>query len=242
MPMQETVVLLHGFAGSGRAWDAVVQRLDRERYTPFAPDLRGHGAAAARRPAEIAACVTDVLALAEGPFVLCGYSMGARIALHVALADSERVKRLVLVSGTAGIEDAVERAERRAGDDALAARLEHSDIAAFAAEWMAQPLFAGTPADVAAAWRADLLGNEPKALAAALRGMGSGRMRPLWSRLGELHMPATVLVGERDQKFLELGERLSAELPAAELVLVAGAGHGLVREAPEAVARAIAAG
>ena len=35
----ETVVLLHGFAGTGRLWDPVVARLDAERYRPLAPDL-----------------------------------------------------------------------------------------------------------------------------------------------------------------------------------------------------------
>ena len=48
-------------------------------------------------------------------------------------------------------------------------------------------------------------------------------------------MPATVLAGADDPKFVALGERLAAALPDAELVVVAGAGHGLPREAPEAV-------
>ena len=60
-------------------------------------------------------------------------------------------------------------------------------------------------------------------------------MAPLWERLGELTMPATVLVGERDAKFVALGERLAGALPGAELVVVPGAGHGLPREAPEAI-------
>jgi pimeloyl-ACP methyl ester carboxylesterase len=52
-------------------------------------------------------------------------------------------------------------------------------------------------------------------------------------------MPATVLVGERDAKFVALGERLAAALPRGELVVVARAGHGLPREAPEAIAAAL---
>ena len=122
-----TVVLLHGFAGTRRAWDPVVERLDRERYTPLAPDLRGHGDARDARPVSFEACVADVLAAAPERFVLCGYSMGGRIAQHVALAAPERVERLVLVATTAGIADDDERAARRADDERLAAFADERD-------------------------------------------------------------------------------------------------------------------
>jgi 2-succinyl-6-hydroxy-2,4-cyclohexadiene-1-carboxylate synthase len=239
--MPTTVVLLHGFAGTGRAWDPVVQRLDRERYTPLVPDLRGHGAARAARPVSFEACVADVLAAAPERFVLCGYSMGGRIAQHVALAAPERVERLVLVATTAGIADEAERAARRADDERLAGFADEATIDEFADRWTAQPLFAGTPPDAARLWREDLLRNDPRALAAVLRGLGTGAMEPFWDRLRTLAVPATVLAGEDDPKFVALAERLVAALPDAELVIVPGAGHGLPREAPEAIAAAIAA-
>ena len=236
-----TVVLLHGFAGTRRGWDLVTERTDAERYRPLALDLRGHGAARDARPIGFDAIVADVLAAAPPRFVLCGYSMGGRIALHVALAAPERVERLVLVATTAGIEDEAERAARRAADERLAAFAEHSTIEAFAECWAAQPLFAEDPPGVAAFARGDMLRNDPRALAASLRGVGTGAMAPLWDRLGRLRMPAAVLAGERDAKFVALGERLARALPDARLTVVPGAGHGLPREAPQAVAEAIAA-
>jgi 2-succinyl-6-hydroxy-2,4-cyclohexadiene-1-carboxylate synthase len=237
--MPGTVVLLHGFGNTRRGWDLVAPRIDRERYRPLALDLRGHGAAAARRPMTFAACVADVAAQAPERFALCGYSLGGRVALHVALAHPERVSRLVLVAATAGIEDPAHRAERRAADEDLAAFAERSTIAAFADRWLAQPMFAADPPDAVAFARADLLRNEPAALAAVLRGLGTGAMEPLWARLPDVRMPVTVVAGERDGKFVALGERLAAALPDAELVVIPGAGHGLPREAPEALAEAI---
>ena len=227
--MPATVVLLHGFAGTGRAWDPVVERLDPERYTPIAPDLGG----------PFDTVLGDVLAVAPERFVLCGYSMGGRVALHVALAAPERIERLVLVAATAGIEDAAERAVRRAADEQLAAFAESATIETFADRWMAQPIFAGTPPEAERSWREDLLRNDPARIAAMLRGLGTGTMPPVWDRLGELTMPATVVAGERDAKYVAIGERLVAQLPEAELVVVPGAGHGVPREAPEAVAAAI---
>jgi 2-succinyl-6-hydroxy-2,4-cyclohexadiene-1-carboxylate synthase len=235
-----TVVLLHGFAGTRRAWDPVVERLDPERYTPLAPDLRGHGDARDARPVSFDACVADVLAAAPERFVLCGYSMGGRIAQHVALAAPERVEHLVLVATTAGLADEAERAARRADDERLAAFADGATIEQFADRWAAQPLFDATPPEAARIWREDLLRNDPRALAAVLRAMGTGAMAPLWDRLPALTMPATILAGAADPKFVALGERLAAALPNGRLVVVEGAGHGLPREAPEAVVAALA--
>ena len=239
--MGETLVLLHGFAGTGRAWDPVVAELDAQRYTALAPDLRGHGSQAGTRPVTPEAITADVLGAAPPRFALCGYSMGGRIALHVALAAPERVSRLVLVATTAGIEDADERAARRAADAQLADAIEALGLEAFADRWLAQPLFARDDAAAQRLARADIARNGPAGLAAALRGAGTGAMSPLWDRLGELTMPALVLAGERDAKFTALAERLSAAIPDAELALIPGAGHALPRTAPAALARAISA-
>jgi 2-succinyl-6-hydroxy-2,4-cyclohexadiene-1-carboxylate synthase len=239
--MAETVVLLHGFAGTRHAWDLVADRLDPERYRPLALDLRGHGDARDARPIGFAECVADVAAQAPDRFVLCGYSLGGRVALHVALAHPERVSRLVLVAGTAGIEDPALRAERRAADQKLADETERGTIEEFADRWSRQPLFAGTPPLAAKIWRADLLRNDPKALAVVLRGLGAGAMEPLWDRLPELDgMPVTIIVGERDGRYAATGRRIAETLPGTRLLLVPGAGHGLPREAPQAVAAAIA--
>jgi 2-succinyl-6-hydroxy-2,4-cyclohexadiene-1-carboxylate synthase len=239
--MPGTVVLLHGFAGTGRAWDAVIERLDRERYTQaLAPDLRGHGTARDARPIDFAAVTADVLATAPPRFTLCGYSMGGRIALHGALAAPERIERLILVATTAGIESDAERSARRAADERLAAFTEHATIDEFADRWTAQPLFANTPPQAAGIWREDLLRNDPRALAEVLRGLGAGAMAPLWDRLPELTMPTTVVAGEEDTKYVALADRLAAALPDATVVIVPGAGHGLPREAPAQIAASIA--
>lgn len=185
--MPETIVMLHGFGGTRRAWDGVVAALDPERYLPLALDLPGHGAAADDDgPISFAGCVAHVLALAPQRFILCGYSLGGRIALHVALAASARVSRLALVSCSAGIEDAGERERRRAVDEQLARELEHDPFEEFIARWQAQPLFAADPPEVGYMAREDQRRNRPDALAAVLRGLGTGEMEPLWDRLGEV--------------------------------------------------------
>lgn len=232
--MTPAIVLLHGFTGTGASWRAVIDGLGQS-YNAFAPDMRGHGRAGDRRPIGWHECVADVIDTAPDRFLLAGYSMGARLALQVALAHPGRVDALLLVSGTAGIADEVERAARREDDAALAEEIEGQDIESFASRWGRQAMFRRQSEEVAAAAHADRLRNTPSGLAAALRALGPGEMEPLWARLDELRMPATVVAGERDSKFRKLGERLAAGLPAGDLVVVPAAGHAVHLEAPAAV-------
>jgi 2-succinyl-6-hydroxy-2,4-cyclohexadiene-1-carboxylate synthase len=238
----ESVVLLHGFSGTGRAWDGVALQLQREGYRPLAPDLPGHGSASGfEPPISFARCARHVLTGAPERFTLCGYSLGGRVALHVALAQPERVSRLVLVSSTAGIEDATERAERRRADRRLARELETAPFEQFIERWRTQPLFAGDPPEVDRLAREDQRRNDPLPLAAVLRGIGTGEMEPLWERIGELPMPVTVVAGERDPKFRALGERIVSLVPDGELAVLTG-GHNLPLESPSALAATILVG
>jgi len=205
----ETVVLLHGFGGTRRTWDGVAALLDAERYRPLALDLPGHGEAAAERPLTFERCVSSVLAAAPERFVLCGYSMGGRIALHVALAAPGRVARLLLVACHAGIEDDAQRAARRRSDAQLAAQLESAPVEQFIARWRAQPLFAEDPPQVTRLAADEQRRNRPEALA-----------------------------GGRDRRYQAIARRMARALPRGRWVVVAG-GHRLALENPAAVARAL---
>jgi pimeloyl-ACP methyl ester carboxylesterase len=155
--------------------------------------------------------------------------------LHVALAAPARASRLVLVSSTAGIADDAERARRRESDRALADELERIPFEDFIERWRTQPLFAADPPEVRELARADQRRNRPDALAAVLRGIGTGEMQPLWKRLGELTMPVVVVAGERDAKFRALGERMAQRLPDARVMVISG-GHGLPLESSRELA------
>src|SRR5437588_4312312 len=121
--MSVAVILLHGFTHTGRSWEPVVAALG-ERYRPLAPDIRGHGTASDRTPVTLEAVIDDVAGLAPETFTLAGYSMGGRIALHVALALPDRVERLVLIGASPGIADPAERAARCEADERLAGQIE----------------------------------------------------------------------------------------------------------------------
>src|SRR5215212_623839 len=228
------LVLLHGFTQTGRSWQPIAHAL-AGRYRAAAPDLPGHGAFAERRPASFPACDAYLRAVSEEPYVLCGYSMGGRVALHAAFSLGARVRRLVLIGASPGLADRAERAARAASDAALADRIEAIGMDAFAAEWESQPLFAGMPRGVAELAGEDRRRNTAAGLAAALRGLGTGVMPSSWERLPDLDVPVDLVVGERDEKFRGIAEKMAYSLPRARVMVVPDAGHAVQLEAPDAV-------
>lgn len=149
------------------------------------------------------------------------------------------VVRLLLVSATAGIEDLDERAARRHFDEELARRIEaggDAGLPAFLDEWLSGPLF--SELGEAEADQASRLVSSASGLASALRALGTGAQLPNWERLGQLAVPILVLAGERDEKFVALGQRLASATGGHGLfVLVPGAGHAACFEQPEPFSR-----
>jgi 2-succinyl-6-hydroxy-2,4-cyclohexadiene-1-carboxylate synthase len=237
--MTPAVVLLHGFTHTGASWDPVVTALG-ERYRALAPDIRGHGSASEVAPVTLDAVLGDLEAQAPPDgFTLAGYSMGGRIALHGALAMPDRVRRLILIGASPGIAEPAERAQRLREDERLAEEIERSQIEDFARRWARNPVLAGLPEAMLARLHADRLRSTPAGLARALRGLGTSALPSLWDRLGELAIPVTLVVGQRDEKFRRLAEAMAQRLTDSQLIVVAGVGHAVHLEAPAQVAAII---
>jgi 2-succinyl-6-hydroxy-2,4-cyclohexadiene-1-carboxylate synthase len=228
------LALLHGFTGSGRSFDHLRDRLDT-RFRIIAPDLPGHGASPDATGWDGA---LDSLAAALGPdpLFLAGYSMGARLALAYALRFPDRVRALVLESGSPGIADPDERAGRKFEDEALATILEREGIDAFVDRWEKHPTLASLrdlPEPMASGLRQRRRQNRVEGLASALRHLGSGSQPSLWNDLVRLRSPTLVLAGERDAKFGAIARSMARAVPGARLRLFAGAGHAPHLEAPD---------
>ena len=185
----------------------------------------------------MSAAAAALLGAVGGPATYVGYSMGGRLCLQLAVDQPELVRRLVLVSATAGIDDATERAARRQADEELAASIEHDGVAAFLERWLALSLFATLPREAAAL--DDRRRNTAEGLASSLRLAGTGTQEPLWDRLPELPMPVLVVVGALDAKYVGLARRMAGLIPRATLEVIEGAGHSVPLEDPDALAGAL---
>ena len=222
-------VLLHGFSQTSRSWDRYIDFIDPQQSI-IRVDAPGHGGSST-----VAADLTTTAQMVVeqcgfGDYI--GYSMGARLALHIALLHPKNVRRLVLVSSSPGLQSPNERLTRVQSDEKLAREIAEIGVATFVEKWLSGPLFAGltsTPADIQ-----DRLRNSSDGLASSLRLCGTGAQQSLWDRLPELTMPVLLIVGERDHKFLQFGHEMKSRIGmSAELVVIENAGHSLHLEQTE---------
>jgi len=250
------LLLLHGFTGSGRSWDGgLAAAAIGAGFTTIAPDLPGHGGTAWRAgdpadPADSSRATIErsaddlpvlLRALGHDRAHVVGYSMGARVALRLAIVHPACVARLVLESPSAGIVDAAGRAARRAADDALARTLERGGIGPFIDAWERTPVLAGEArlgADARAALREVRVAHHPAGLAASLRAAGQGAMEPLHGRLREIAAPTLVIVGA-DDPVRDRATAVAAGIPGARLAVIDRAGHAPHLEAPAAFRRLV---
>ena len=224
------VVFLHGFTQTSYSWRPIAELIANHNYESVIVDMPGHGGSAAVR-ADLRTG-GDILATL-GPAVYVGYSMGARFALHTAIAHPHAVRALVLIGANPGIDDELERSRRRSADDHLAAQIEQLGIDAFLADWVRQPLFGGIVLNEAE--RQARLTNTPAGLADSLRLAGTGTQLSLWPRLQELNMPVLAIAGKEDHKFVAISRQLAALVPCGEATEVIRAAHAAHLQQPEVV-------
>ena len=236
------MVVLHGFTQTGRLFGRFGEGLSATHML-VAVDLPGHGGSDPVRAdlPETADLVAQSVQTVVGDEAcdLLGYSLGARVALHVATGTGLAVRRAVLIGATGGIEDAAERERRRRSDDALADKLEASDdLDGFLEEWLHGPMFdrlSSRDADD----RSERRRNSPSGLASSLRLCGTGTQEPLWDRLPAISFPMLAMAGTDDTRFASHALRVAGLAPRAVASLVPGGGHAVHLSQPAQARRIV---
>jgi len=242
------LVLLHGFTGSAESWIPLRESLD-DSYQVIAIDLPGHGQSsspadpsryAAERLADDIVRVADDLELER--FALMGYSMGGRMALRLALAHRERVNALILESTSPGIADSAARSARVASDSLLADTIEQKGIEWFVNQWEMLSLWASQkdlPDEKRNALHVQRMANDPRGLANSLRGAGAGKVEPIIDQLSSIDIRTLLVAGELDAAYVAYAKIMETAMPNARMQIIAGAGHSVHFEKPEALADAV---
>ncbi|HLJ73694.1 MAG TPA: alpha/beta fold hydrolase [Thermoanaerobaculia bacterium] len=200
------LICLHGFLGRGADWDL----LREAGFDVVAPSLfaapstsLGAGSLDAVRP--------------NSDDILLGYSMGARLVLH--LMQTHRIAKAVLIS--AGI--ATPEPGRKELDETWACRFESSEPwESLMDAWNRQSVFGGR-ANPLTRNEADY---DRKKLAAALR-------EPRQLHLAGISVPTLWMAGEDDVKYRDAARRAADQLPNAEFWLCPGAAHRVPWEQPQ---------
>jgi 2-succinyl-6-hydroxy-2,4-cyclohexadiene-1-carboxylate synthase len=238
------LLLLHGFSGDVTTWDPFVDPgAAFDGFTAIRVDVIGHCGTDSPADAErytMPHAVADLVAILDyvgmEKVALLGYSMGGRLALHLALAAQERFWAFVFESASPGIRNEEERASRRTADRLLADSIGTDGIAAFVDRWQAQALFASQlnlPAEVQAWQRQRRLAQSPLGLANSLRGMGAGRQDYLLPRLHELKAPTLLMAGALDDRYAALTGLMATEVKGSRTHIIQDAGHAAHLEKPD---------
>jgi 2-succinyl-6-hydroxy-2,4-cyclohexadiene-1-carboxylate synthase len=208
----------------------------------LAIDLPGHGGW--HKPIRgFERSVTEILAdLPAGVDRVVGYSMGGRFALGLMAREPRRFRQAILISTHPGLDEPRARRDRQARDAAWATHLNERGLASFVEAWSNQPLFASQrdlPAEVLERQRRGRLAQDARALADSLRHHGLGMMPSLWQALVAFPGDLTLLVGERDTRFVAIAHEIDSRRPRTRLQILRGVGHNPLLECPEALACAI---
>ncbi len=225
MPTETTVVLIPGFMQPADAWQAVADRLP-QRYPSV---MLGH------REHTYEGRLGEIAGVGRGA-VLCGYSLGGRLALHAALRDPAAYASLVTVGVSAGIEAPAARAARAEADAKLASWMETQPIDVIVDIWERQPLFADQSDALVEAQRPGRLAQDPRDLALILRTAGQGALEPQWERLHTLSLPVLALAGMLDKRYAQSARRMAGAVPDGRAAVIEHAGHAVHLQRPDEVA------
>jgi 2-succinyl-6-hydroxy-2,4-cyclohexadiene-1-carboxylate synthase len=222
------ILLIPGFMQGAGAWAPVAALLGAE-----------HEVSALEHEEHTYEGRLEEIAAAGPGTVLCGYSLGGRLALRAALRAPERHAAVITVGASAGIEEPEARRARAVADDRLAGWMETSRIEDIVSVWECQPLFADQVDALVDAQRPGRLAQDPRSLALLLRTAGQGALAPVWHELETLRPPLLALAGARDEAYARVAERMASLAPDGRVALVEGAGHAAHLQQPEAFARQV---
>ena len=241
-PDAQDLVLLHGYTGHARSWDAFAAAMASD-YRVLALDQRGHGETAWAPPDEygtfemVADLEAFVAALGLDRFVLLGLSMGGIVAIEYAGRRPSGLERLVIVDigpevPTAGLADISRRVARSDVFDSVAA--------AFARAQEDNPV--PPEAHHFHRIRHSLMRTEDGRFTyrydRALRDPDITRPRPSveqgWRSVAAIDVPSLLIRGEDSNLLVPaVADRMARDMPDCRLVEVAGSGHPVPLDKPD---------
>ncbi|PZO43903.1 MAG: 2-succinyl-6-hydroxy-2,4-cyclohexadiene-1-carboxylate synthase [Pseudanabaena frigida] len=246
------VLFLHGFMGNVDEFKETIASLSKQFYC-VSIDLPAHGQTdiansdvnreqyyTIQSSANFVIKFLGFLRIEE--CYLVGYSMGGRLALYLTINFPQYFHKVVLESASAGLRTSIERSDRLVKDRKLASDLETNDFRLFLENWYQQAIFANLRSHPKFPQMLEQrLNNSPALLAKSLRYFSIGNQPSLWEHLSKNEVPLLLLVGELDDKFIQINQQMSQLCKFSQLEIIPNCGHNIHFEHPEIFVRQIQA-
>ncbi|MBI3552494.1 MAG: alpha/beta fold hydrolase [Elusimicrobia bacterium] len=236
------VIFAHNILCDRRVFDGVIDKLSASHRT-IAVDFRGHGRTPVPERAYGAADLADDLAAvldAEGisRAAVVGLSMGATVALELALAKPERVSSLALLGATAREDDLATSARNAFLSPLVRCFGVRGPILHKAVTTLFGDSYRAEASPEYARWTQRIAGLSPWAAYCSLRAWR--KRRRFVEELSRLSMPTVVVSGEEDVACTpKEGEEVHRLIRGSRFVLIQRAGHTMSAERPAEVAQAL---
>lgn len=227
--------LLHGFLGSTEDWQEFQKHYHYDTQTVRLPSHEDEPALVSHSIKDLAHFVGRKI---SEPTTLIGYSLGGRVALHMAL-ENPLIKKLVLISCSPGMRTQDERTKRQEEDHAWAKEMEH-DFESFLFHWYSQAIFTDFRQHESFVRTLERRAkHNPHLLSRVMLEASQGLNPSHWERLSELKIPVLYICGEKDAKYVKIGREMVDLCPALTLDTIPQAGHALHITHAEPVARTV---
>lgn len=230
-----TLWCLHGAVGAAADWSPFRHAWETAGHELRAVDLWRFLDCCPRSLADTATALNAETTGKTRKNLLVGYSMGGRIALHALLADNSPWDAAVIISAHPGLESEEEKIERRKKDADWSVKCLHGEWEAFLGEWQEQGILQGSAISDRTPLRL-----RRKEIARSFLDWSLGAQDNLWPLLPQIKIPVLWLTGENDEKFTALASRACPRLPQARHRIIAGCGHRLPWEQPQAFLQVMA--
>lgn len=237
-----TILCFHGFMGSQKVFDHLVQKIN-SFCNPVTIDLCGHGQTVAKPDPErfkTEVQVQDLISvlgrLQLDNLFLYGYSMGGRLALQLFLKDPSLFSGLIFESVHCGIRDHELRKQRQKIDEERAKQIE-TDFDSFLEKWIQLPMFQSPEGANQVNYLSILQNQNPKLMAASLRGFGAGVMPPVCDQLPSIKKPVGLIAGSSDQKYIDKIGEMGKLVQTSITQIIDRSGHRVHADQPESVSQ-----
>ncbi len=236
LPTQPAVVFLHGVGGGRHGWATQQAHVVALGWRSLAWDMPGYGDSPMIEPydfAHLARALWQMLDAAHiQQAVLVGHSMGAMVALQAWTQAPERIRAMVLAASSPAFGNTDGDFHQQFLAQRLAPLEAGKTMANIADRLIPSMVAPGSTAPALALAREGMAAIAPDAYRAALRALVQFEQR---AALPTITVPVLCLAAEHDRTAPpSVMERMAQKIPGARYACLAGAGHLLQYEQPEA--------
>lgn len=215
------IYALHGFLGKPSDWKFLgeeIERVDIFRYDPLPRSIE-----------EWAERFNESIPGKE--HILIGYSLGARLAMHAIHQSPAKWAGVVLVSCHPGIEDEHEKSLKLESDRKWGQRFLKEPWEPLLKEWNKQQVL-----ETSRFLNREETHFSRDSLHHALYYWSLGTQKTVYK---ELDIPTLWIVGEMDQKYVNLSKKINLKHEKSSIKIIPGCGHRIHIDEPELLSKSI---